>query len=1049
MVREARLRPPFSPQIRMAQHLELLLLGPPTLLADGAAVPVERRKAMALLAYLAMEPAPHARDLLAALLAPDDDPASARAGLRRALAVLAPTLRPWLRAEADRIALERDDGLSFDVARFRALRAGGTAAQLREAAACYQGDFMAGFSLPNSAPFEEWQFQHAEALRRELADTLERISRPEESQADPEAAIGYARRWAALNPLDESAHRRLMQLYAATGQTGAIERQYRVVRELLERELGAAPDPLTSELYEQLRRGERAPQGSRWSSAPPRLPAAPAVHDAGIEAPALPFLGREEELARIATALADPACRILTLIGPGGMGKTRLALQAAAENRPRFRDGATQVSLVGVSSADRMLTAIGAAVGATGAGDLLERIGAAIGERRLLLLLDNADQALDGAPLLRGLIHRAPNLKLLVTSRERLQLSEEWVIDLAGLAVPPADSDAVADYSAVRLFAQRARQVQGDFALTAEDLPHVAAICRMVEGMPLAIELAAAWVRVLTPAAIAQELEQSMSLLTTSLRDVPERHRSIEGVFAQSWERLSEAERSALQRLSVFDDGFTRAAAADVAGATPLILAGLADKALIRRDRQGRYTIHELLCQFAARKLAADPHEQHAAMLRFCRYAMRLLHQRNADLLGAHQRQALAELDAEYDNLWEAWSWAVAEQRIAELSEGLDGLYRLHELRGWYHDGIQALRMLVDRRPTAGDQHLAAEPSAGSDQRPGTNDQRRAPAPWPPALSAAAGSVVALTPSGPPSTRASDPSSPPQDEAVTLLLARARARLGALYCWIGQFQEAERELAAALPVLRAQQADLDVAAALISLGIVALEHDDDSEARALLDAGLSAYERLGHRPGIAWALDSLGDLSAIRGQYAQARELFNQSSAIYSGLGDQVNAAWSLTSLGRVLGLMGEHAAARQLLAESLEIFEALGEQQGDATAHANLAEIAFASGDLAGAQDHWLIALRGSHELGVPPLVIDVIVGLAGLLAAGGDHARAHALVAMALAHPSAWKETLNLAQGLAEQTAAALGPDAASEAARRGRTLTLEAAAEGLLAL
>lgn len=976
-----------------ARTIELRLLGPPEVLADGAPVAIERRKALALLAYLAMEPGEHARDALAALLAPDDEPATARAGLRRALAVLAPIFRPWIHINGDRLALIRDAAFTFDVERFRGHLLAGSRDDLRAAVALYRGDFLAGFSLPGSAPFEEWQLFETERLRQELAGALDRLSALPEAAGDLEAAIGYARRWLALDPLHEPAHRRLMQLYAAAGQRTAALRQYRLLADTLERELGAAPDPATHALYEEIRQGDRAPQASRWSSAPPRLPAAPGLA-AAIETPTLPFLGREEELQRIAEALDDPACRILTLIGPGGMGKTRLAIQAAQQHAARFPDGVYQISLVGVSSGERLITAIGATLGVTGQGDALERLCAALYDRAVLLVLDNLDQAVEGAALLRTLVHRTRRLKLLVTSRERLKLQEEWVIDLAGLAVPEED-DATRDpatYPAVQLFALRARQVRADFELTPEDLPAVVEICRLVEGMPLAIELAAAWVRVLTPAEIARELTQSMALLTTTLLDVPERHRSVEGVFTQTWERLSATEQQALRQLAVFEDGFTRVAATDVAGASPLVLAALTDKALIRRDRTGRYAIHELLRQFAARKLAADPAEERATMLRLVRFYARLLERRNQDLQGAHQRQALVELDREYDNLWKAWTWAVAELCLEELALALDGFYRLHEVRGWYSDGIEALEALIER--------LEHAPPEGA---------------------------------------------PAAERAV--LLARARARAGALYCWIGEFAAAEQHLEAALPVLRAHDQALDVAYTLTGLGIVASERDEEQRARRLLEEGLAAYQALGHQPGVAWALDALGDLAGSEGDYARARDLLTESSTLFSAMGDQVSAAWSLCSLGRVLGLMGDHAAARQLLNESLIIFESLDDRHGAAAAHANLAEGAYAARDLAAARQHWLASLRLAREVGVAPYVMDALAGLATVLSETGAPEQAHELAALATAHPATWRETLDAARAVLAATSAALDPATAAQAERRGRATPWEVAVARVL--
>jgi tetratricopeptide (TPR) repeat protein len=594
----------------------------------------------------------------------------------------------------------------------------------------------------------------------------------------------------------------------------------------------------------------------------------------------------------------------------------------------------------------------------------------------------------EAASLLRELLDRTRLAKLLVTSRERLRLQEEWLIDLGGLAVPDAGGSDPRDFSAVQLFAQRARQVRADFVLEGDDLAAVVAICRLVEGMPLAIELAAAWVRALTPAEIARDLAQSMALLTTTLRDVPERHRSVEGVFMQAWERLSEPERDALRRLSVFEDGFTRQAATEVAGATPVVLAALTDKALIRRERSGRYAIHELLRQMVARNLAADPAAERETMLRFCRFAMDLLARRNEDLNGRHQILALADLDAEYDNLWNAWDWAVGAGLLDALASGLDGFYALHAMRGWYRDGIQVLGRLLD-----GLGHL------------------------------------------------------PESEESAVLRARAQARLGMLCSWVGQFGAAEQHLAAALPTLRARGLAHDAAFALLGLGVVASERDEQQALR-LIQESLEIYQRLADQPGVAWALDALGDIAGSLGDYARARELFSESSMIYTALGDQLSAAWGLCNLGRVIGLMGDPAAARQLLEEALVIFEALGDRHGVAAAHNNLAEIAHGAPDPPRARAHWLAALRIAVDLGAAPLVIDVLVGAAGLLVSAGDYQAAHELAALALDHPASWKETVSIARGLADLTAHALGPQAAA-AARRGQATSLEQAAARLLRL
>jgi predicted ATPase/DNA-binding SARP family transcriptional activator len=989
-----------EPTTNATAPVEVRLLGIPEVLVHGAAVPIERRKALALLAYLAIEPGLHPRERLATLLAPEDDTSSARAGLRRALAVLSPFMRPWLIATPDTLALRRDRGLLIDRDQLLALAlphlptghhdqppSPEACAALESAIALVRGDLLDGFQLPGSLDFEEWQLGHAAQLRDLLARMLERVSHPD--RADLARAIVYAQRWVALDPFVESAQRRLIHLLAAAGQTSVAARQYRSLVDLLDRELGAVPEEATTALYEQIRQGERGVvASSRWSSAPPRISAAPLAP--AIAAPSQPLVGRDAELGQIERALRDDGCRLLTLIGPGGMGKTLLALHAAQRLQPSFPDGVHSISLVGVATPDRLLSTIALGLGLTVQSDPLDLLGTLLRGRRALLVLDNADQVIEGAPLLGALLERTQSLKLLVTSRERLRIREEWVIDLPGLAIPadPAGAGA-AEYGAVQLFLQRARQVRPEIGAASEDMPAIAAICRLVEGMPLALELAAAWVRVLTPAEIAQELAQSMALLTTTLQNVPERHRSVEGVLSQSWERLSADERAGLRRLSVFESGLTRAAAVEVAGAGPMALAGLADKALIRRDRAGRYVLHELLRQFAAKKLAEIPAERQETIQRYCRYYLRLLDQRNRDLGGAHQRLALAELEVEFDNLWQAWDWAIERRMVAELESALDGMYRLCEMRGWYTDGLLALDILLQR----------------------FGEQRDIHAP----------------------------------EAI--LVARAKARQAALRCWIGQFEQAQNQLDQAMPVFTTHAIALDLAFGHMVLGTVAYDRGDERTAQRELEAALVAYQELRYESGLAWALDMLGDLAGSMGDYDQARDRLTQSITISSALGDQISVAWSLGSLGRVLRLMGSRAEAQQLLEESRELFTQLDDRHGLAVVHVSLGELAYAVSDRASARAHWVTALRHAREVLVVPLILDTFVLLATIAVDTGAPEPAHTLAALVAVHPASWKESIAAAREVLQQTGQMLEPQVAEQAARRGRSSTWELMAAELL--
>ena len=350
--------------------LRLSLLGPPRLERDGVPLEFDARKNVALIAYLAVTGTHHTREALVTLLWPELEPSRARAGLRRNLSVLKKTLaNEWLVVIGKTIGPDPSAGLHLDVARFRGLLQGwqnhGHPASdtcprcldtLAEAVALYRGDFMAGFSLRDSAAYDEWQFFQTESLRRELASALERLVRGHSQGGEHERAIPYARRWVALDPLHEPAHRHLMRLYARDGQRAAALRQYEECARILEAELGLPPAKETAALYERI----RAPSTEREGPLPP-------APQHNLPDQLTPFVGRQEELAHIAARLHDPGCRLLTLVGPGGVGKTRLALRAAEalvlRGTGRFEHGVFFVSLAPLHSTDALVPTVAQALG--------------------------------------------------------------------------------------------------------------------------------------------------------------------------------------------------------------------------------------------------------------------------------------------------------------------------------------------------------------------------------------------------------------------------------------------------------------------------------------------------------------------------------------------------------------------------------------------------------------------------------------------------------------------------------------------------------------
>jgi predicted ATPase/DNA-binding SARP family transcriptional activator len=650
--------------------LKLFLFGSPRLERDGAPLPLKRRKAVALLTYLAMTGEVHNREALAALFWPDYDASRGRAYLRRDLAEINTLLgEGWLMADREQIGLDRSANLWVDVARFQQLLATCQAhdhpvnevcpdclSLLAEAVELYHGDFLAGFTLPDAADFDEWQFFQTESLRQALAEALEKLVGGYCVQGEFKQAVPYARRWASLDPLHGPAQQQLMQVYAWAGQQAAALRQYDEYARILDEEIGVSPDEEIIALYEAVKAKQLPPlpqageQGSKGAEEEERhdtevslasLHSCTPVPPHNLSAQSTPFIGREAELTDVQQLILNGSeCRLLTLIGPGGIGKTRLAIQAAwqvaTEAIEAFPYGIYFIPLAPVGAAEFLVQTIAEALhfsfytGSSPKTQLLNYLC----EKEVLLILDDFEHLLNdvgAVNLLSEILANAPKGKLLVTSRERLNLQEEWVIEIGGLPFPEIDtaefletqrvqSPVIESYDALQLFVQSARRASVGFSLSAENVSYVVRICQLVGGMPLGIELASAWVRMLPCREIAQEIERNLDFLTTPVRNIPERHQSLRAVFEHSWKLLTPVERHLFRKLSVFRGGFRREAAEVVADASLILLSALIDKSLLRRNTAGRYEMHHLLGQYAAEKLEEVINEKVQVQAQHARY---------------------------------------------------------------------------------------------------------------------------------------------------------------------------------------------------------------------------------------------------------------------------------------------------------------------------------------------------------------------------------------------------------------------------------------------
>jgi len=657
----------------MPAKLALSLLGTVAIALNGEQVSGQvPAKSLALLCYLAVTGRRHSREKLAGLLWGDSPEDRAQTSLRKSLSSLRKLSESALTITRQTVTFNHDNDYWLDVEVLESALAEDDAGPdvlhaLREAVDLYRGEFLEGFSVRQAVVFEEWVLGERERLRQLVIQALHRLSVACTERGEYAAGIEYTVRLLALEPWQEESHRQLMTLLARSGQQTAALAQYETCRQILAEELGVEPLPETQALYHRLK--------TRREASPHNLPPQ-----------ATPFVGRQAELAQIAHHLGQADCRLLTLVGAGGIGKTRLALQAAGQALDAFADGVYFVHLARIDSPEFLVPTIAEAIDCplSRKEDPRRQLLKYLQQKEMLLVLDNLEHLLStpqghvsGRDLVLDMVKSAPKLKLLVTSRERMNLQAEWILTLQGLPCPAAEAAFGEETSeAVELFVQGAHRVQPEFSLSS-DWPEVVRVCRLLDGMPLGIELAATWVSMMPCVEIVRELVSGLDLLSTTMHDVPARHRSMEAVFDHSWHLLSEAEREVFKRLSVFRGGFDRQAAEQVAGASLMTLAALVNKSLLRVVSPGRYDTLEPLKQYAAAKLAETPaddrggQDRHADDHALLPSQVRQLHARYYSSLAERGEQALrgpeqvawlGRMETEYDNLRTALRWTLVDQ---------------------------------------------------------------------------------------------------------------------------------------------------------------------------------------------------------------------------------------------------------------------------------------------------------------------------------------------------------------------------------------------------
>jgi predicted ATPase/DNA-binding SARP family transcriptional activator len=902
--------------------LVITLFGPIQVSVDGHSLPrLRSRKSLWLLALLTLRHGrPVEREWLAGTLWPDADQDQAFASLR----VVLSELRKALGAQGVRLQSPGRHTVSLDlvgaqadVLAFDAAIADGTPAALARAVALYTGPLLEGCT-------EEWVPQERGGREEDCLQALGTLGNAALAAGDYGAAVVHYRRAVVLDPWREAVRRGLMEALARGGDTNAALGVYREFTELLRSDPKAVPDQETSALYSRLRAEARQ---RAVASAPVAEPAPPPAISGYLPHALTGLVGREDERLEVAARLRRS--RLVTLTGPGGIGKTRLALEVAAEVAPEFADGVWLVALEALADGDQVAARIAGALGLKEepGRSPLDCLTERLRRERALLVLDNCEHLLTAcAQVARHLLQECAGVRILATSREALGITGETAWAVPALSVPdPAHLPTnratlvrvLSGYEGVQLFVERAQAVQKTFALTGENALAVAQICARLEGIPLALELAAARVRVMTPGQMAARLDDHLGLLAGGSRTGPSRQRTLRATLDWSHSMLSVPEQLLLGRLSVFVGGWTLEAAEAVcagegiaAGQILDLLTGLVDKSLAVFESPkvggltdgtgaGRYRLLEMVRQYASERLQ-EAGASGRLQARHRDYFLALAEEAASHLTGPDLAEWLRRLESEHDNLRAALERSKGGEREGERCLRLaTALFHFWYTRGDYSEGQHFLR-------------------------------------------------GALAQAGP--------------QVDSALRAKALSCMGGLALSQYDYAEAAALYQECLDICRTSGDQNKAANVLGNLGSVETARGNYAEAQTFLQESLSILQALDDRAGVATRLGSLGSLARYRNETTSARALYEQSLRLFQELGNKSKIRWVLLCLSNTVLVQGDYLTAHVLATECLALAREAGAMPDIVQALITLGEMALAEGDVASAQSYFEESREVSH---------------------------------------------------------------------------------------
>ena len=891
-------------------------------------------KSQALLAYVAVEShRPHRRDHLAGMLWPNQPENKALHSLRQALSSLRKTLQDrhrenqFIIVTRDSIQFNNNCDHELDIRKFNALinkafqfynRDDDESSRihfraLKQAAVLYQGHFLDQFYLKESVYFEEWSMLQREILTRKVLEILNCLVEYYERQGNYQQALQFATRMVELAPWEEHAHRIVMLQLALNGQFSAAGNQYHSLARYLKQEIGLEPTAETVKLYEEIRSTSAKGEGLE-----PRF--LPTVNQ--LPSFSNPFIGRQIELDELADLLTNPHSRLLTITGPGGVGKTRLAIEAAREQIGLFHHGVYYVSLSDIQNDINIIPRIAEVVSFnfSDQGSPKSQLQKYLQTKKLLLILDNFEHLIEYANLIADLLNSSPGLVIIITTRERLKLKEEWVLSLDGLSYPHmgVNPDNQKAFDAIRLFEVCVQQVNRDFRITPLEKDSIVQICRVVEGNPQAIEIAASLTYTKSCFEIAEQLTHNYEVLSTNFQNVQPRQRSLQATMQYSWDLLAIEEKDALSQLSIFLEYFDPDAALNILGIDSTMLTTLMSKSLIRKTSDERYIFHTLLRQFARRKLGEDISKHRTVEERYCNYYLNLLLMQADRLDGYEQSQALIEINQNIDNFRKTWGLLISHQRFSDLEQIVDTIYRFHTIRSHFNQCIELFNeAFAGLAGTNNHEMLTRKINA----RQGVLYQR---------LGKYGLAKKYLD------TSLSTFRSYNETKEIIFCLVQ----LGNTYLKLGEYEEVKSKAAEALKLATSIEDQWGITSSYYLSGFVDYRLGEIEKGKRDLEKALHV-SRASRRPRLLLnPLNALGDIACHQGEYSKAIQIYEECIQLSVEIGDEYQVGIHYNNLGTVFHILEQYQNAEAYYLESLHICMKIGDLVGQAVALSNLGEI-------------------------------------------------------------------------------------------------------------